>query len=90
MTDSSNPLLDSIRSFLVSSFPLATEDIQISDSLLESGIVDSMGVLEIVQFLEAELGVTLEDEDLVGENFETIQNIADFAAAQKSSVRELE
>jgi len=47
-----------------------------TDSLVESGLVDSLMVLEIVSFLEAELDVTLEAEDITLDNFETLTAIA--------------
>ena len=68
-----------VHQWIVGHFPLAKE-IQISpaDSLLESGIVDSLGTLEIVMFLEKEFGLVVEDEDMVADHFETIQSIANF------------
>ena len=68
-----------VHEWIVGHFPLARE-IQISpaDSLLESGIVDSLGTLEIVMFLEQEFGLVVEDEDMVADHFETIQSIANF------------
>jgi acyl carrier protein len=43
--------------------------------LLESGTVDSMGVFDLVSFLEEELGVEIPDQELVPGNFRTIANI---------------
>ena len=47
-------------------------------SLIDSGIMDSTGVLELVEFLEATYAITIEDEDLVPENLETIDNMVAF------------
>jgi len=44
-------------------------------SLLESGIIDSTGVLELVQFLEGRFGLTVEDAELVPENLDSISRI---------------
>lgn len=44
-------------------------------SLTRSGILDSMGVLELVMFLEERFGITVPDEDTVPENLDTIDNI---------------
>jgi acyl carrier protein len=47
-------------------------------SLIESGIMDSTGVLELVEFLETTYGIRIEDEELMPENLETITNIVNF------------
>ncbi len=50
------------------------------ESLIEGGIMDSTGVLELVEFLEATYAIQIEDEELVPENLETINNIVAFLA----------
>lgn len=47
-------------------------------SLLESGVIDSTGVLELVNFLEESYGFSVEDEELVPDNLDSINNIAAF------------
>jgi acyl carrier protein len=44
--------------------------------LLDNGVVDSLGLLEIVQFLEAECGIEIADDELLPENFTTLSAIA--------------
>jgi acyl carrier protein len=51
--------------------------------LLESGVVDSTGVLEIVQFLESEFGVKVEDAEIVPENVDTISGLAAFVTKKR-------
>jgi acyl carrier protein len=69
-----------IDQWLKRTFPLAQErGVGLHDSLLDSGIIDSLGTLEIVQFLESELGIQVTDEEMVGDNFESIYAIAQFA-----------
>jgi acyl carrier protein len=48
------------------------------DSLLENGIIDSTGVLELVAFVEEKFQISVEDEELVPENFDSIRKIASF------------
>lgn len=48
------------------------------ESLIESGIMDSTGVLELVEFLESTYGIHIEDDELIPENLETIDNIINF------------
>jgi len=47
-------------------------------SLLESGIMDSTGILELVLFLEEQFSMKIEDEDITPENLDSINNIVAF------------
>jgi acyl carrier protein len=46
-----------------------------TESLLETGVIDSTGVLELVAFIEETYGFRVEDEDIVPENLDSIANI---------------
>jgi acyl carrier protein len=48
------------------------------DDLLESGVIDSLGVLELVAFLQQEFGIAISDDDLTPENFKSIECMAQF------------
>ena len=48
-------------------------------SLLENGILDQTGVLELVLFLEETYGIQVDDADLTPENFDSVNAIADYA-----------
>jgi len=68
-----------IREFILQKFPLARKrKIANCDNLLESGIIDSLGVLEIVAFLQQEFSVAVADEDLTPENLQNIERMARF------------
>jgi acyl carrier protein len=56
-------------------------------SFLEEGIIDSIGVLELVTFIEETYGFRVEDEELVPENLDSINNLVDFINAKLSAVR---
>jgi acyl carrier protein len=64
-----------LRAFVVSEFLRddTRQTIDPNDDLLSSGILDSMGVMETVAFAEGDLGVTIDDEDIVPENFRTLR-----------------
>lgn len=80
-----------IRHFIFDKFPLARKRQLAEDaSLLETGIVDSIGILEIVTFVEEEFDVKVADEDLVPENFGTIAGIAAFIESKAQSLVEEE
>jgi acyl carrier protein len=68
-----------IRNYIIGKFPLAKKKtVSNQDHLLESGILDSMGILEVVEFIEGEFHVTVSDDDLLPENFQSIERIAQF------------
>lgn len=68
-----------IRSFIVNNFYVADPDALADDaSLLESGIVDSTGVLELVSFLEQQFAVRVADEELLPDNLDSIAKAARF------------
>jgi acyl carrier protein len=48
------------------------------DSLLEAGIIDSAGILELIKHLEERYGIKVNDDELVPENLDTIARIAAF------------
>jgi acyl carrier protein len=52
------------------------------DSLISSGLLDSIGLLRLVLFLEERFGVKVADGDLVPENFETIERIASYVESR--------
>lgn len=55
-----------------------TAQIPRSDSLLELGVMDSTGAMDLVMYLESEFGITVADEELVPENLDSIERIAAF------------
>ena len=66
-----------IKSFLAQQFP-ATKNVGNDAALLNNGLIDSLGILEVVTFLEKEFGITVADEDLLPENFGSVQNLSNF------------
>ncbi len=67
-----------IRKFIQENFILGEEgQVTDGDSLLEKGVIDSTGVLELVAFIEEKYGITVEDEELTGEQSGAIQNRAE-------------
>jgi len=59
-------------------FGQGTDDIAEDDSFMDRGIIDSTGVLELVNFLESQYQITLEDEDLVPSNLDSFRNLTSF------------
>ena len=57
-----------------------------SASFLEEGIVDSMGIMELVMFVEENFQVAVEDEELVPDNFDSVSNLAAYIRAKSATV----
>ncbi|MET4700640.1 acyl carrier protein [Constrictibacter sp. MBR-5] len=81
------PLETEIRAFVVENFLFGQDDetLTAQSSLVESGIIDSMGVAEIVAHIESRYGVTVGDDELVPDNLDSIERIAAFVARKKQS-----
>jgi acyl carrier protein len=71
------PIEAKIRAYILDNFLFTDDQSQLQDdaSFLEDGIVDSTGVLELVMFVEENFGVTVEDEDIVPENFDSVMQL---------------
>lgn len=77
-----------IRAFIVSNFLFGQEGQGFSDdqSFLESGIIDSTGLLELVSFVEQQYGISVGDRELVPENLDSLRNISRFVAQKVQAV----
>ena len=77
-------LQQQIRDFVTTNFyvadPKALED---RTSLLDQGIIDSTGVLEVIMYIESTFGVTVEDSEMLPENLDSIERIAAFVARKQ-------
>jgi acyl carrier protein len=70
-----------IRHFLVQTFLFGQDNNFANDeSLLDRGVIDSIGMLELISHLEREYGIKVSDEDLLPENFDSVCGIANYVA----------
>ncbi|HPF70492.1 MAG TPA: acyl carrier protein [Candidatus Krumholzibacteria bacterium] len=78
---------DKVRAYIIENFlfgdaePLADDTM----SLLDGGIIDSVGVMELVAFLEQEFGVKVADEELVPENLDSVANLVGFIGRKQAA-----
>lgn len=73
-----------VREFVTSNFFVQdAAGLTDSASLLDLGVVDSTGVLEIMGFLESTFGVTVEDDEIVPDNLDSIERIAAFVERKR-------
>lgn len=80
-TDSEAAILDELRSLLPSMVSLAPgSEITVDTQLLQDGVLDSLGVLQLAEKIEERLGIKVTDEDFTPENFETVGSVVRFVA----------
>jgi len=73
-----------IRSYIAKQFPVARkESLKDDTQLLRSGIVDSLGMLDLVRFLQESFMMQISDEELTPENFATVASLVDFVEQKK-------
>jgi acyl carrier protein len=77
---------DQIRAFVVANFYVAdAAALKDTDSLLDGGIIDSTGALEVIAFIEETFGIRVEDAEMLPENLDSVQRIADFVARKQAA-----
>lgn len=72
-----------IRSFICESF--FVDGFGEEASFLRTGILDSMGMLQLVAFLETEFGVKVGDDELVPENLDSLRSVTAFVQRKQQS-----
>ncbi len=78
---------DTIKNFIVSEiiFDNSNSNLSNEDSLIEAGVIDSLGIQKLIMFLESEFSVTVNDDDVLPENFENIGAISSFINRKKNN-----
>ena len=85
MTDVSEQLRRELRVFIEENFLYMHPDKQLTDTgdLLEQGIVDSLGFVELVEEVQERYGIVVEDVEITEENFGSIEAIAGFVGRKR-------
>jgi acyl carrier protein len=73
-----NDILKRVRAFIEENFLFRADvsDLADTDSLLENGVMDSTGILELVAFLESDFSMQMSDAEIVPDNLDSIASIA--------------
>jgi acyl carrier protein len=79
MTEHANALTEFVRNELLHGRKVTLTD---DADLLSAGIVDSLGILRLVAFMEQRFGVKVPDEDVVFENFQSIGAMAGYVTGR--------
>lgn len=77
---------ETLRNFVTENFLYGRGgDLKDDDSFLDSGIIDSTGVLELVSFIEESFGIKVQDSELVPENLDSIQRVTEFVERRRGT-----
>lgn len=84
----SSMIADRIREFILSELvqDKSITSLSESESLIESGIIDSLGIQKLLAFLEEKLSIQITDDDIVPENFETIETIVSLIKSKNAAI----
>ncbi len=71
-----------VKEYISENFLMWQSDMELGDdtSLLDLGLLDSTGVIELVSFLEDEFGIQVEDEEITPENLDTLNKICSYVS----------
>lgn len=84
MPATAQDIKDSVRQFIVDQLLFGQGTVSDDVSFLETGIIDSTGVLELVTHLEQTYGIKIENDELVPENLDSLNAIAAFLARKRA------
>jgi acyl carrier protein len=75
-------LKSEIRQFIVDNFLYGQDDDTLDDevSFLGKGIIDSTGILELVSFIEEKYSISIDDEELIPDNFDSLNKLSTFVS----------
>ena len=73
-----------VREYVIENFLVGDEEAGFSDeqSFLETGLIDSTGILEVILFLENEFDLEISDEEMVPENLDSVASIGRFVLSK--------
>lgn len=79
-------IVNEVREFITTNFVFREDRGELADneSLLEAGLIDSTGVLELVSFLESKFDIRVADADIVPENLDSIHAIVNYIERAQS------
>ena len=77
-----------VRAFIQDNFMFREDRAELSDSesLLDAGLIDSTGILELVAFLESQFAIQIADADIVPANLDSIKSIVAYIECKRATV----
>jgi acyl carrier protein len=79
-----NSITPEIRDYISRNFLFSDKGFQYGDnaSFLEEGIIDSLGIIELVSFVEKKFGISVADNELLPNNFDSVSKLSSFIASK--------
>lgn len=76
-----------IRDYVLENYLFTDDQSALSndDSFMEKGIIDSTGIMEVIFFMEDEFGISVEDEEMVPENLDSVNNLVAFIERKRAA-----
>ena len=86
-TFTNNQICSIIRTFIDESFLSSSglENYDDSDSFMDKGIIDSTGVLELLEFIEDKFDISVEDDEVIPDNLDTVNSLVVFISRKTSN-----
>jgi acyl carrier protein len=87
MIDELNNRSELIRDYISKNLLFSDSGFNYGDdaSFLEEGIVDSLGIVELVTFVEKRFGISVADVELIPDNFDSVQKLGDYIQRKVSA-----
>jgi acyl carrier protein len=77
--------INAVKEFIIENFLFGEEEqLQLDTDFFDKGIIDSTGVIELVDFLEESFDISVDDEELIPENLSSLQKIDVFLSKKLS------
>lgn len=78
--DSSFDIAERISGYVSEAFLAGNRNVHFTPqtSLLGSRIIDSLGILEMIEYMEREFGITVEETEMIPENLDSIESMSKF------------
>jgi acyl carrier protein len=76
-----------IRQFVVDNYFFGKDEREFSDedSFLDKGVLDSLGILTLVSFIQQEYAIQIDDQELVPDNWDSVRRVAQFVHKKLNS-----
>lgn len=87
MHDERNGMVETVRKYILHNFLFTDDESVLSnrESLIQKGVIDSTGALEVINFLEDTFGIRVEDAEMVPENLDSVDCIVQYVWSKQAA-----
>lgn len=76
-----------VRDFIANELARDVQAVSADESLLDAGVIDSLGMLALIAFIEKQYGIAVTEDEMMPENFDSLHAIAGFIARRQEPER---